>query len=148
MANADGLRAAIHQLAEDRFTAGVAAMIENVREAAPRDSGVLESSVGEAGRSSTPGRLETTIVAPVEYASYQDQGTGIYGPKGVPIRPVNGSVLAWESTGPARTGLRAPGAAQTATGMVFAAEVAGSPATGFWSDNVTADGWAQALADA
>lgn len=144
MANADGLRAAIERLAEERFAAGVAGMVDAVKEAAPRDSGVLAASVGEAGRSSTPGRMETVLVAPVEYASYQDQGTGIYGPKGVPIRPVNARVLAWEGTAQ-QAGFGYPGAGKTASGMVFAAEVAGSPATGFWSDNVTSEGWSSAL---
>ncbi len=145
MATADGLRRAVRARAEQRFTSAVAAMVEAVRADAPRDSGTLESSIGEAGRSAAGARLSTLLVAPVEYASWQDEGTGIYGPKGTPIVAKGGGVLAWEGTGRARTGRRAAGAAQTASGMVFARSVRGSPATKFWSSNVTPEGWREAL---
>jgi hypothetical protein len=117
-------------------------MVDAVSEDAPRDSGVLKSSIGEAGRSTAGTRLSTQLVVPVEYASWQDEGTGIYGPKGTPIRAKGGGVLAWEVTG-----RRAAGAAQTASGMVFARSVRGAPATKFWSRNVTPDGWRAALLD-
>lgn len=142
MADASGLRKSIQRYAERRFTAGVAELIYQVRDAAPRDSGRLEEGVGEAGRSSSRGRWETTLVSPQEHASYQDQGTGIHGPKGQPIRARAGGVLAWEGRS---RGSGFPGAGRTATGMIFATEVSGVRATGYWSNHVTPEGWRDAL---
>ena len=99
MADASGLRRAVQDRAERRFTGAVQVMVDAVREDAPRDSGVLKSSIGEAGRSTAGTRLSTQLVVPVEYASWQDEGTGIYGPKGTPIRAKDGGVLAWKVTG-------------------------------------------------
>lgn len=144
MANADGLRDRIRQRAEERFAGAVQDVIDATRAAAPRSGGTLEQSIAEAGRSFSPGFLSTSIVAPVEWASYQDQGTGIYGPSGQPIRPVNAKVLAWQGTAQ-QSGFGFPGAGRTASGMIFAAEVKGSPATHFWSNNVTGERWTEAL---
>jgi hypothetical protein len=46
-------------------------------------------------------------------------GTGIYGPKGRPIKPVNGKYLVWRAKGGARAGGRAP--------LIFARQVKGVP---------------------
>lgn len=45
--------------------------------------------------------LEWVIHAPAEHSSYQEEGTGIYGPEGVEIVPTNSPVLVyyWKKTG-------------------------------------------------
>ncbi len=53
------------------------------------------------------------------YALYQHEGTGIYGPKKRPIRPVNGKFLVWTD----------PDTGET----IFATEVRGTPGKKFLS---------------
>jgi hypothetical protein len=55
---------------------------------APVDQGPLRSSItadiqADEGRSEVRGRVESRL----PYAIWQEEGTGIYGPRGVPIRP-------------------------------------------------------------
>lgn len=55
--------------------------------------------------------MEADVYNDVPYAAYQENGTGIYGPRGQVIRPRRAKALAWMSGGQ----------------MVFAAWVRGSP---------------------
>lgn len=92
-----------------RRTANVA------RATAPADTGHLRASVtsGVHNRgSSVVGRVSSSL----DYAIYQEKGTGIYAGKG-PIRPKKAKVLAFRPKGSAK--------------MVFAKEVKGTPATHF-----------------
>lgn len=132
--SADGLRQAVIAAAEQRFDTAVQQLLADVREAAPRRDGTLEDSVGEQARSVTETFITTTVVATAEHASWQDKGTGVYGPNGAPIVPVTAKVLAWPAP-----------YARTASGIMFAPQVQGAPATRFWSDNVNADRWTAAL---
>lgn len=52
-----------------------------------------------------------------EYAVFQHEGTGIYGPKGRPIRPKNKPLLAWKDPDTGK--------------WIFAKEVRGTPAKKF-----------------
>lgn len=132
MANADGLRASLAERARSVVEQAVDTVAHRVREDAPVREGTLRDSV-QAGEVQVDGpRVSASIVAGAEHASWQDRGTGVYGPSGQPIRPVRAKVLAWD--GP--------------DGPVFARQVAGTPPTWFWSENVNPEAWAAALADA
>jgi len=62
------------------------------------------------------------VVSDVEYASYQDEGTGIYGPYGERIYPTHAKALVfdWPAAG----------------GTVFFASVDGAPGTHYWTNTV------------
>lgn len=78
----------------------------------PVDQGRLRSSITVR---LLPDRV--VIGSNVSYAIYVHEGTGIYGHKGRPIRPVNGRYLVWTPRG--------------ATKPVFAREVRGMPGRPF-----------------
>lgn len=72
----------------------------------PKASSASYKRTGSLGRSITVGEIkETPGYAAVEvgtnlhYARYVEEGTGIYGPKGVKIVPKTAKVLAWRSMG-------------------------------------------------
>ena len=68
------------------------------KELCPVDTGRLRSSI--AARVEVEGGKPLVIVGTnVEYAIYVHEGTGIYGPRGRPIEPVNAKVLAWTPRG-------------------------------------------------
>lgn len=97
----------------------------------PVDRGRLRSSITHE-LVSEGGDLICRIGTNVEYARHVHDGTGIYGPRGRPIRPVNAKVLAWPVRGTTsrrrtRTGRIVTTRAQTRTSTAFAMEVAGSP---------------------
>ncbi|MFC8124439.1 HK97 gp10 family phage protein [Streptomyces sp. NPDC057302] len=88
---------------------------QNARALAPGDSGVLKASIkvtvfAQPGRQRVHARIGSTL----DYAIYQEEGTGIYGPKGTPIRPKRGKYLRFKPKG--------------ARGFVFAKSVRGSRA--------------------
>lgn len=106
---------------------------------APVDDGRLRASI-----SSTVTVRGTRIVgrigSPLPYAIYVHEGTGIYGPKGRPIRPVHGKWLVFEpgrSMGPLRRGGKHPPKGKRG-GPVFAKEVKGSPPRPFLYDALVA----------
>lgn len=80
---------------------------------------------GTLGRSIAVGNVEggstlrVQVGTNVHYAPYVEYGTGIYGPKGQPIRPKVAKVLAWKATGGAlrRAGLQ--GGKLVAMGIVL-----------------------------
>jgi hypothetical protein len=141
VANADGLRKAFRSATSARFTAALATVETETRAQCPVDTSTLQQSIIAYEIGTTDERFVGNISTPYEYASFQDSGTGIYGPKGVPIRPVNAKVLAW------RSGWQYAykQSKQASGGWVFATEVAGSPATHFWRDNVNEQKWLAAL---
>lgn len=59
-------------------------------------------------------RVHARIGSTLEYAIYQEEGTGIYGPRGVPIRPKRAKALRFKPRG--------------GRGFVFAKQVRGSRA--------------------
>lgn len=58
-------------------------------------TGRLRSSITWEIRSTSRG-LVAVVGSNVEYAQYVHDGTGIYGPRGAMIRPVNKKMLSWK----------------------------------------------------
>ncbi|MFR9675851.1 HK97-gp10 family putative phage morphogenesis protein [Streptomyces sp. TR02-1] len=69
----------------------------------PVDEGQLRASLAMAIDVQGPDRVVVIIGSPLEYARYVHEGTGIYGPRGRPIRPVRAQVLRFEVRNPRRT---------------------------------------------
>lgn len=117
--------AAIHALVSDYAVERAAdlgtAFVERAREYVPRKTGALSDSI-EASDAHADGDAATvTVTVGEEYGIYQDQGTGVFGPSGTRIVPLNpGGVLVWEDGGE----------------TIFARSVEGSPATKFWERTV------------
>jgi hypothetical protein len=95
---------------------------------APADTGRLRSSHRQ--KLTVSGlTLTGSVYSTAPYAGYVNRGTGIYGPKGQPIRPKNGQYLVFRAgrmIGPLQKGEKhlAPGQRD----LVFARQVKGSPA--------------------
>lgn len=69
-------------------------------ELAPHKSGRLWGSLhvggaGNIGRNATPENLTAMVGTNLSYARYQEEGTGLYGPKKQLIYPRNGKVMAF-----------------------------------------------------
>jgi hypothetical protein len=68
------------------------------RELAPVGSGRLRRSIrSQDAKSVSPTRVRGRIIAFSPYAVYQHEGTGIYGPRHRPIRPVSDETLVFFS---------------------------------------------------
>lgn len=107
----------------------------NLTTAGRVDEGRLRNSIDWA--TAVNGNTVTTrIGTSVFYARYIHDGTGIYGPKGKPIRPVQAKVLAWESRNPKTTPkrVRRRNGKAEATNMAFAYSVKGIKPTPFLVD--------------
>lgn len=61
---------------------------------APRDTGALAGSITMEVVSGPEGPV-VRVGSNLPYARFVHDGTGIYGPRGVPIRPVRARMLAW-----------------------------------------------------
>lgn len=85
---------------------------------APVDNGPLRGSIRVSEIVVTGNRMRIWVYTNLEYGLYVHEGTGIYGPKGQPIRPKRGRYLRFEARN-ART--TAPGRGT----IVFAREVRG-----------------------
>ena len=66
---------------------------------APVDQGILRASIHTEGPRVTSNNVEAIVGTNVKYAKMQEEGTGIYGPKKQPIRPVHGKFLVWKKAG-------------------------------------------------
>ena len=69
------------------------------RPIAPIDQGPLRNSIQIEPAKHPGNRIEGSVGTDLPYAEWQERGTGIYGPYGVPIRPKRAKVLAWQSGG-------------------------------------------------
>lgn len=118
--DASGLREAVHQRYTEVVDNAFQAMLVDMEAGAPRDTGLMTQSI-EIAEDDGDSLIRRTIHAPQEYSSYQDEGTGIYGPEGTPIVPVNAKVLHFV----AKDGTE-----------FFVRSVKGTPRTGWWSDTV------------
>lgn len=105
-------------------------LLADMERDAPRDTGAMTQTI-EVAESDSGDVLARTITAPAEYASYQDTGTGIYGPTGARIYPKTARFLVFTT----KDGTK-----------VFARSVAGTPRTGWWSDKLA--NWSDYLARA
>jgi len=69
--------------------------LEQVRQEAPVDTGVLQDSIGIDIKSQGD-ILTGTLTATAEHAEWVHEGTGIFGPSGEPIIPVRSKVLVFQ----------------------------------------------------
>lgn len=91
---------------------------------APADRGQLRTSIAIEYR--TEGKyLVARIGSNKKYAIYVVQGTGIYGPRGQPIKPVAGRVLAWPVYGRTSGSPYGGSKATTTSSYAFARSVKG-----------------------
>lgn len=72
----------------------------NLTNRAPQrvDTGLLRSSINTQ-LLTIGGKPAVRVGTNVFYAIYVHEGTGIYGPKGVPIRPQRAKMLSWKTKG-------------------------------------------------
>lgn len=123
------------QLGAARWGEKFGRQVENAaKERCPVDEGRLRSSITHTVTVS-PGKVTVRVGSPLEYAVYVHEGTGIYGPRHAPIRPVSKKALKFptpKQMGPLAPGARRPSKDQR--GFVFATEVKGSPPNPFLAD--------------
>ncbi|MEV6400564.1 HK97 gp10 family phage protein [Streptomyces sp. NPDC051907] len=101
-----------------RLVRRVADQTANIARAiAPVDNGPLRGSL-RVHMEYTSGHVKAWVYTGLEYGLYVHEGTGVYGPKGQPIRPKRGKYLVFEARN-ART--TAPGRGN----LVFARQVRG-----------------------
>lgn len=76
-------------------------VVAAAKSVAPRRSGnlVRNISTGQVHRSSRGLELSVGVTRQAPYGRSVEEGTGIYGPKGVPIRPVTGNFMVFEAGG-------------------------------------------------
>lgn len=106
------------------------AFVSRARDNAPRKTGTLAESIQADDPVVGSGSVTVHVSVGEEYGSFQNTGTGIYGPTGQRIVPVSSPVLVFEADG----------------GTVFARSVAGSPATHWWDNTI--EQWGSIVADA
>ena len=112
-------------------------VVNAMQERCPVDEGRLRASLTYTV-SMTPNTVILRIGSPLDYATYVVRGTGIYGPRKAPIRPVHATVLKFptpKKRGPLRVGEK-PTARNR--GFVFAKEVKGRPRNMFMIDGLKA----------
>lgn len=129
--NIDGLERAVRDFALRKAEQLGDAFVDLVQSNMPRRTNVLaDSVVAESPVESSSGFTVRAYVG-ADYARYVNDGTGIYGPEGTPIRPVTARVLAfdWPAAG----------------GLVFAHSVRGSEPTHFWERSL--DAWPRVVAE-
>lgn len=62
-------------------------------------TGTLGRSIAVGTPQAGYGGMYVEVGTNIHYAKYVEYGTGIYGPRGTPIKPKTAKVLAWRSTG-------------------------------------------------
>ena len=87
------------------------------------DTGRLHRSIG-VRVGAERGEIVVTVGSPLEYARWVHDGTGIYGPRGRPIRPVRAKVLVFTPKG--------------SNQVVAAKQVRGTPPVPFLRDALAA----------
>lgn len=103
--------------------------IDTLRGNMPRRTGDMAASAEVDEIKETSEGVTVKVIVRSPYARFQNDGTGIYGPDGVPITPVRSPVLVfdWPAAG----------------GLVFTRRVRGTEPTHFWER--TLDQWPQML---
>lgn len=125
--DASGLVEKITELGGEELALAADAVVDfardNVQSRLHRQTGTLEFGIVSDTPRQSGREWVTEVRSQADYSSYQDEGTGIYGPTGQRIIPVSSKALVfyWPS-GP-----------RGADVYAFAS-VAGSPATHFWTD--------------
>jgi hypothetical protein len=126
-----GLPERVRQYALDRALTLGQAFVNAAQNNAPRRTGAGADSIAVDSVEETSAGIAVRVVVGEVYMTYQNEGTGIYGPLGVPIRPVAAKVLVFDSA---------------VLGLVFATSVRGTEPT-HWFDR-TIDQWPAIVGDA
>lgn len=91
------------QLARREFSKAIASTAASIQNAAKRyapvDQGVLRASIHTEGPTATNGNVEATVGTNITYAPYQEEGTGLYGPRKTKIVPIHGKLLVFQKGG-------------------------------------------------
>ena len=101
-------------------TRALQVVVSETQQAASRRTGALADSISAPPPVLTETRVTTQITAAADYARFQDEGTGVYGPTGARIFPKSAKALRfdWAAAG----------------GIVFAKSVAGAPGRHFFHE--------------
>lgn len=120
--NTDQLEAGVRRLGLELGYRLGAAFVDRAQSNASRRTGALADSIQAESPVASATSVRVRAFVGVDYGRYQDEGTGIYGPEGVPITPRNARVLRfdWPAAG----------------GIVFARSVRGSEPTRFWQRTI------------
>jgi hypothetical protein len=113
-------------------------VLNRARQLVPVDTGTLRASL-TMEHITVGGAPAVRIGSSLPYAIYRHEGTGIYGPKGAPIRPKSGKYLRWPATNNSGAGRRRYSGGATAA-YVFARQVKGTPGVAFLLDALPAAG--------
>jgi hypothetical protein len=119
--NFESVRQLITEHCIERGTALGEAFKERAQSNASRRTGEMAESVESDPVIVTATSVQGHIECGAEYGIYQDEGTGIYGPRGERIVPVNAQALRFDSP---------------VLGIVFAKSVRGSEPTRWWTRTV------------
>lgn len=112
----------VREHAIDRMNDLADSFVFRAQENASKRTGAMADSISHDEPYIAGDVVRCTATCTAEYARYQEEGTGIYGPDGVPITPVRARALRfdWPAAG----------------GIVFAAWVSGSEPTHFWQRTI------------
>lgn len=106
-----------------RRVASLGRQVENrAKQKVGVDTGRLRGSISHVVNTE-PGRVVARVGSSVQYARYHHDGTGVYGPKGRPIRPKTASHLVFRPKG--------------SNVLVFASQVQGSRPNPYLVDALT-----------
>lgn len=127
---ADGLLDVLERYAVAKLERCGDLFAEEVERNAPKRTRTLVDSIEKSTVTVYPTEVRMTVKVTATsdegapYPAFQNEGTGIFGPDGVPIRPVRARVLRfdWPAAG----------------GIVFAKSVRGTEPTRFWDKAVNA----------
>lgn len=125
-----GLQASVRDYGQARVVELADEFVNAAKSFAPRRTGAGADSIEVTSIDATGDEYVAHVEVGEEYMAFQNTGTGIYGPRGVPITPQNGTFLVF----PALIG----------GGMVFARQVRGTEPTHFWERAI--DNWPRIVA--
>lgn len=122
MANVDGLNRmlsawSLSKLGDiaDEFVDTARAFVRPHTKTGDLEDGIQLSSIVGGGTKS-----QARVVSTAKHARWQEEGTGVFGPTGTPIRPTRGNVLVFNGD----------------DGVVFARSVKGAPGIKYWEQTV------------
>lgn len=103
-------------------------IVAEARQTCPVDEGTLRASITHVAK--VKGKTATVVVgSPLPYAEYLHAGTGVHGPKGTPIVPVEREALKFKWDGPGKATR-----SKDKRGFVFAKSVQGVKPNPFLAD--------------
>ncbi len=105
-------------------------VLNAARRACPVDEGKLRASITAEPLNMTGDTMIVRVGSSLDYAVYVHEGTGIYGPKGAPIRARSGGLLRWPGINNSGSGNRRYSGGST-DGYIYARSVRGSPGRPF-----------------